>query len=158
MTSWDLKKIGAFYVVPPRLLVHDVINYGVSICTFHGDVTLRRSKHKLYLQCSGTFASSLVSSDPNKRDLANSPDPDQAVQGIPKDPNFRFFPSYRISPVDLRVPWHFAPGMCPFEGYKNFSLWFYFFFFWIYLLNYVMLNRQYTFFLWASLVNRFLFW
>jgi hypothetical protein len=48
-----------------RLLVHDVITYGVPICAFYGNVTPHRSKHKLYLECSGTFASSFVSSDPN---------------------------------------------------------------------------------------------
>jgi hypothetical protein len=62
--------------------------YGVPICAY-GNVTPRRSKHKLYLKCSGTFASSLVSRHSSaliliKRDLTNSPDPAQAVQGRPK--------------------------------------------------------------------------
>jgi hypothetical protein len=46
-------------------MVHDVINYGVLICVFNGYVTPRRSRHKPHLECSGTFASSLVSSDFN---------------------------------------------------------------------------------------------
>jgi hypothetical protein len=37
-------------ITPPPLLVHDVINYGVSICAFYGNVMPRRSKHKLYLE------------------------------------------------------------------------------------------------------------
>jgi hypothetical protein len=61
------------------------MNFGVSICAFYENVTPRRSKHKLYLKCSGTFENSLVSSDPNQaRDLTNSPDPAQAVQARPK--------------------------------------------------------------------------
>ncbi len=54
-----------FCIVPRCLLVHEVINYGVPICAFYGDVTPRRSRHKPYLERSGTFASSLVSSDFN---------------------------------------------------------------------------------------------
>jgi hypothetical protein len=42
------------------------MNFGVSICAFYGNVTPRRSKHKLYLKCSGTFENSIVSSDPNQ--------------------------------------------------------------------------------------------
>jgi hypothetical protein len=38
------------YITPPRLLVHDVMNYGVPICAFYGNVTPRRSKRKLYLE------------------------------------------------------------------------------------------------------------
>jgi hypothetical protein len=37
-------------ITPPRLLAHDGINYGVLICAFYGNVTPRRSKHKLYLE------------------------------------------------------------------------------------------------------------
>jgi hypothetical protein len=37
----------------------------VPICAFYGNVTPRRSKHKLCLEWSGTFSSSLVSSNPN---------------------------------------------------------------------------------------------
>jgi hypothetical protein len=37
-------------IVPRRLLVHDLMNYGVPICAFYGNATpRRRSKHKLYL-------------------------------------------------------------------------------------------------------------
>jgi hypothetical protein len=53
-------------IVPRRLLVHAVIDYGVPICAFYGNVTPRRSRHKPYLECSGTFAGSLVSSDSNQ--------------------------------------------------------------------------------------------
>jgi hypothetical protein len=37
-------------ITPPRLLAHDAINYGVPICAFYGNVTPRRSKHKLCLE------------------------------------------------------------------------------------------------------------
>jgi hypothetical protein len=47
------------------LLVHEVMNHGVPICEFYGYVTPHRSQHKSYLECSGTFASFLASSDFN---------------------------------------------------------------------------------------------
>ncbi len=77
-------------ITPPRLLAHDVINYGVPICAFYGNVTPRRSKQKLHLSDltilyvlgrSRAPSSALILI---KRDLTNSPDPAHAVQGGPK--------------------------------------------------------------------------
>jgi hypothetical protein len=86
------------YIVPPRLLVHDVINYGVPVCAFYGNVKHRRSKHKPYPEYSGTFASSLVSLMLIKLDLTNSPAPAQAVQGRPK------VSASKSSRINLEVP------------------------------------------------------
>ncbi len=84
----DLIRTGVS-IIPPRLLVHDVISYGVPICAFMGmprPAAAGTSRISNVLVGLRALLSALILM---KHDLTNSPNPARALQGRPNSSAFK---------------------------------------------------------------------